>query len=70
MIEGSVSGAGSVPRTNGSGSVRPKNIRIRNTATLQNVYHIFCIGNRVGGQADEQQQGAPRSPGPQPGPSA
>jgi hypothetical protein len=31
-IEGAGSGAGSVPRTNGSGSGRPKNVRIRNTA--------------------------------------
>jgi hypothetical protein len=29
MIEGS--GSGSMPLTNGSGSMRPKNIRIRNT---------------------------------------
>ena len=31
---------------------------------------MFQSGNRSGGQADEQQQGAARRPGPQPGPPA
>jgi hypothetical protein len=33
MIEGSGVGSGSIPLTNGSGSGRPKNVWIRNTAT-------------------------------------
>jgi hypothetical protein len=56
MIEGSASGAGSVPLTNGSGSVMPKNlwIRIRNTKSEKGeistkkvktvgVLHMFVI---------------------------
>jgi hypothetical protein len=44
MIEGSGAGSVSVRRSNGSGSGRPKNIRIRNTAS--NIFKHAMMKNK------------------------
>jgi hypothetical protein len=51
MIEGS----GSVPLTNGSGSGRPKNLRIQIWIRYTEIFFIFFIKEHLGSNPDSSQ---------------